>query len=198
MAGGEELSARYAIGLGARSGVDAQEMVALIQKVRETYARAPSPACGRRWPGHRASVRTPVASAGLMAGSDEGASWRQRLEEMSGKDPHPTSLREATFSHEWEKESRVEISLFTIDSKRGEAGFHEAARLLNMPLVFLPLATLLARKDELLTRSPRVDALTGVGSVAEAAALAGAGPKSLLLGPRITSAHATCAMARNG
>ncbi|WP_244613423.1 cobalamin biosynthesis protein [Methylosinus sp. Ce-a6] len=132
-----------------------------------------------------------------MAGSDEGSSRRQRLEETSGKDPHPTALREAAFSHEWEKEWRVEKALFTIESKRGEEGFHEAARLLNMPLVLLPLAALLAREDELLTRSPRVAALTGVGSVAEAAALVGAGPGSLLLGPRITSAHATCAIARN-
>lgn len=200
MARGEELSgigARYAIGIGARSGVDAQELVRLVRNVCETYARAPSPAGGRRRPGHRASVRTPVASAGLMAGSDEGSPSLRDIDGMSGPDPHPTSLREATFSREWEKERRVEISLFTIDSKRGEAGFLEAARLLNMRLVFLTLEALLARRDELLTRSPRVEALTGVGSVAEAAALVGAGRGSLLLGPRVANARATCAIARN-
>jgi cobalt-precorrin 5A hydrolase len=36
----------------------------------------------------------------------------------------------------------------------------------------------------------------GVGSVAEAAALAGAGQGSLLLAPRIASARLTCAIAR--
>ncbi|WP_083967260.1 cobalamin biosynthesis protein [Methylosinus sp. R-45379] len=180
MARGEELSARYAIGIGARSGVDAQEAVALIQKVCESYVRDPSPARGRRW-------------ASRERGSDEGSPSRRRL----GADPHPTSLREATFSHEWEKEWGGEIALFTIESKRGEKGLHDAARLLNLPLVFLPLDTLLARKGELLTRSPRVEALTGVGSVAEAAALVGAGAGSRLLGPRLASAGLTCAIARN-
>ncbi|WP_246722047.1 cobalamin biosynthesis protein [Methylosinus sp. H3A] len=137
--------ARYAIGIGARSGVDAREAVALIRKACETYVRAPSPA----------------------------------------------------FSHQWEKESRVEIALFTIDAKCGELGLHEAARLLDMTIVFLPLEELRARKHETLTRSPRVEALTGVGSVAEAAALVGAGKGGLLLGPRLASARATCAIARN-
>ncbi|MBU3887418.1 cobalamin biosynthesis protein [Methylosinus sp. KRF6] len=184
MARGEGLSARYAIGIGARSGVEAREAVALIQKVCEAYVRGPSPACGRRWPSRQ-------------RGSDEGSPSRRRLEDKSGADPHPTSLREATFSHEWEKEWRGEIALFTIESKRGEIGLHDAARLLNLPLVFLPLDALLARKDELLTRSLRVEALTGVGSVAEAAALVGAGAGSRLFGPRLASAGVTCAIARN-
>ncbi|WP_400766306.1 cobalamin biosynthesis protein [Methylosinus sporium] len=183
MARGEELSARYAIGIGARSGVEAREAVALIEKAREACVRDPSPARGRRWPG--------------IAGSDEGSPWRRRIEDEGGTDPHPTSLREAAFSHEWEKEWGGEIALFTIESKRGENGLHDAARLLNLPLVFLPLDTLLARKGELLTRSPRVEALTGVGSVAEAAALVGAGAGSRLLGPRLGSAGLTCAIARN-
>jgi hypothetical protein len=183
MAGDEGVSARYAIGIGARSGVEAEELVALVQKAWETYVRAPSPACGRMWPGE--------------AGSDEGSSRRQRLEGMSGKGPHPTSLREATFSHQWEKESRVEATLFTIEAKRAEASLHEAARQLKIPLVFLPLDSLVAHKRELLTHSPRVEALTGVGSVAEAAALVGAGAGSRLLGPRLASARATCAIARN-
>ncbi|PWB94962.1 cobalamin biosynthesis protein [Methylosinus sporium] len=156
MARGEGLSARYAIGLGARCGVEAREAVALIEKAREIYVSGPSPARGRRWPG--------------VSGSDEG-----------GADPHPNA----------------EIALFTIESKHGESGLEEAARLLNLPLVFLPLDTLLARKDELLTRSLRVEALTGVGSVAEAAALVGAGAGSRLFGPRLASAGVTCAIARN-
>jgi hypothetical protein len=179
MARGEELSARYAIGIGARSGVDAREAVALIWKACEIYVRGPSPACGRRWPREARSDEGPNGNAGVMAS------------------PHPTRLCRATFSHEWEKEWGAEIALFTIEAKRGEAGLHDAARLLNLPLVFLPLDRLLARKDELLTRSPRVEALTGVGSVAEAAALVGAGAGSRLLGPRLASVGVTCAIARN-
>lgn len=181
MARGEELSALYAIGIGARSGVDVQEAIALIREACETYVRAP--ACGRK---------------GLrIAESDEAALSHQCLDGKRGDGPHPSPLRGPTFSDQWEKEPRTMIALFTIDAKRDEAGLREAARLLELPLVFLPLQALLARRDELLTHSPRVEALTGVGSVAEAAALVGAGPGSLLLGPRLASARATCAIARN-
>jgi cobalamin biosynthesis protein CbiG len=130
MASDEELSARYAIGIGARSGVEARELVALIEKLCEASPPAP-------------------------------------------------------------------IALFTIESKRGESGLHDAARALSMEITFLPLAALRARKDELLTHSPRVEALTGVGCVAEAVALVGAGAGSRLLGPRLAGARATCAIARN-
>ena len=52
-----------------------------------------------------------------------------------------------------------------------------------------------ARDAELVTRSGRVERLRGVGSVAEAAALAAAGPGSRLALPRIASGGATCALA---
>jgi cobalt-precorrin 5A hydrolase len=45
--------------------------------------------------------------------------------------------------------------------------------------------------------SPRVKALMGVPSVAEAAALAAAGPKSTLVLPRIAVGPVTCAIARS-
>ena len=52
-------------------------------------------------------------------------------------------------------------------------------------------------RQSVLTRSARVVALYGTGSVAEAAALAAAGPGARLLGPRVTSADgsATAAIA---
>lgn len=127
------MSARLAIGIGARRGVGAAEVATLVRE-----ALPPLPARGE-------------------------TRWR----------------------------------LFTIDTKRDEAGLHEAARLLKTEIIFLPLEALLARENDVLTRSARVEALLGVGSVAEAAALAGAGPGSLLLGPRIASERATCAIARN-
>jgi cobalt-precorrin 5A hydrolase len=45
------------------------------------------------------------------------------------------------------------------------------------------------------TRSERVLALTGVASVAEAAALAAAGPAARLISPRLVIGSATCALA---
>ncbi|WP_331308768.1 cobalamin biosynthesis protein [Methylobacterium oryzae] len=56
-------------------------------------------------------------------------------------------------------------------------------------------AALEARDAEIVTRSARVERLRGVGSVAEAAALAGAGSGSRLALPRIASGGATCALA---
>ena len=85
--------------------------------------------------------------------------------------------------------------LFTPAFKHDEAGLAEAAGLLRVPLVLLPDAALKEAEPRALTRSERVVALTGLGSVAEAAALAGAGARSRLLRARIASAHATCALA---
>jgi cobalt-precorrin 5A hydrolase len=49
-----------------------------------------------------------------------------------------------------------------------------------------------------ITHSPRVRALTGVPSVAEAAALALAGPAARLIVPRIVLDQVTCALAKTG
>jgi len=75
-------------------------------------ARLLLPLCGRRWPGHRASERTPVASEGLLVGSDEG-SLRRRESSDIVTDPHPTLAdARATFSHKWAKETRTKIPSF--------------------------------------------------------------------------------------
>jgi hypothetical protein len=75
-------------------------------------ARLLLPLWGRRWPGHRASERTPVASDGLLAGSDEGSVLRSKSLAMFA-DPHPTLAdARATFSHKWEKETRTKIPSF--------------------------------------------------------------------------------------
>lgn len=60
-----------------------------------------------------------------------------------------------------------------------------------------PVAPEALAAADTLTRSPRVAALRGTGSVAEAAALAAAGRGARLLGPRAVSADrlATCALA---
>jgi len=87
--------------------------------------------------------------------------------------------------------------LFAPAFKQGEAGLAEAAASLGVPLVLVPQAALEAAEPRVLTRSERVVALTGLGSVAETAALAGAGPHSTLRRARIASANATCAIAIN-
>ena len=87
-------------------------------------------------------------------------------------------------------------ALFTVDAKRAEAGLAQAAQALAMPLHFLTQEALAAVAGEAQTRSPRVEALFGVPSVAETAALAGAGAGAVLILPRIARDDATCAIAR--
>ncbi len=86
-------------------------------------------------------------------------------------------------------------ALFTSESKSSEAGFHDAANQLGLPLTFLSLEALKERSGAAKTHSPRVQAMFGVGSVSEAAALVGAGAGSKLLGPRQTTPTAACAVA---
>ncbi len=76
--------------------------------------------------------------------------------------------------------------------KRNEAGIHQAAATLGLPLHFVSDAALAAAQPDCLTRSTVVERATGYASIAEAAALALGGR---LLGPRIASANATCALA---
>ena len=85
--------------------------------------------------------------------------------------------------------------LFSIDSKRDEVGLIKAARLLAMPIRFLPREALAARAGDVMTRSERVEALYDLPSVAETAALAGAGAGSRLVVPRASAGAATCAVA---
>ena len=85
--------------------------------------------------------------------------------------------------------------LYSIDSRRDEAGLAEAARRLGLPLVFFPTEALQRLSDGAQTMSPLVDGIHGLPSVAETAALAGAGDDAVLLVARRASARATCAIA---
>ena len=86
-------------------------------------------------------------------------------------------------------------ALFTAVEKQSEAGLREAAVKLGLPLVFLPRAALAAMSDGAVTRSERVVDLFGVPSLAETAALAGAGAGSELIVARISADGVTCAIA---
>ncbi len=88
------------------------------------------------------------------------------------------------------------VALFTSVDKQNEAGIAQAAAALALPLVYLPRSALEAASPWAQTRSQRVVALFGVPSVAETAALAGAGAGSILLVARISAGGATCAVAR--
>jgi cobalt-precorrin 5A hydrolase len=83
----------------------------------------------------------------------------------------------------------------TIEAKSAEAGIRTAAEKFGVTLVVVTELVLAAANDRVETHSQRVAALAGVGSVAEAAALAAAGPASKLIVPRRIVGAATCALA---
>jgi cobalt-precorrin 5A hydrolase len=83
----------------------------------------------------------------------------------------------------------------TAAEKGGEPGIVQAAATLGRPVVLIPPAELRAAGKRTVTHSERVVALFDVPSVAEAAALAAAGPDGILLVPRRVAGAATCALA---
>ncbi|MGF9761309.1 cobalamin biosynthesis protein [Microvirga sp. 0TCS3.31] len=87
--------------------------------------------------------------------------------------------------------------LATIESLASLPAFMEAARRLDAVVTPVAQAALLATAPQVRTHSARSIAAHGVGSVAEAAALAAAGPHPQLILERIASASATCAIARS-
>ena len=90
--------------------------------------------------------------------------------------------------------ARIDL-MATAVSKREEQGIAAAASARGVPLTFVHQADLEIASARGATWSQRVLALAGVPSVAEAAALAAAGPKPRLLLPRIVVGPVTCALA---
>jgi cobalt-precorrin 5A hydrolase len=86
----------------------------------------------------------------------------------------------------------------TIAAKENEAGIAAAAAKLGVTVVLVPDTDLQAAGKRTETRSERMLALTGVPSVAEAAALAVAGPAARLISPRLVIGAAACALAASG
>jgi cobalt-precorrin 5A hydrolase len=86
----------------------------------------------------------------------------------------------------------------TSAAKGEEPGIAAAASAIGVPLVLVAQDDLAAAGARAATRSERVRALTGVPSVAEAAALAAGGPAARLIAPRIAVGPATCALADCG
>ena len=82
--------------------------------------------------------------------------------------------------------------------KAGEGALHDAARLLDVPLLLVDRERLYAAQPHCLTRSETAARAVGVPSVAEGSALAAAGVGARLLAPRIAAAGVTCALAEVG
>lgn len=82
--------------------------------------------------------------------------------------------------------------------KTGESGPRDAAERLGLPLLLIDETAMKAAEPRCVTRSEAALEATGFSSVAEAAALAAAGPRARLVQPRINSAMATCALADRG
>lgn len=88
------------------------------------------------------------------------------------------------------------LALIAIPAAKGlEAGIVEAAAARGAPLVLITQEALERADLRTVSRSARSIDTHRVRSVAEAAALAGAGPNSRLLAPRIAVGPVTCALA---
>lgn len=79
--------------------------------------------------------------------------------------------------------------------KSNEAGLHNAAAMLQLPLILLDDAQLASRQKFCPTHSIAAERHTGHASIAEASALAAAGSGATLLLARIAHPTATCALA---
>jgi cobalt-precorrin 5A hydrolase len=83
----------------------------------------------------------------------------------------------------------------TGEAKQGERGIETLAAKLGVKLMLISDDELKAAGDRATTRSDRVLALIGLPSLAEAAALAAAGPSARLIVSRLIVGAATCALA---
>jgi len=88
------------------------------------------------------------------------------------------------------------LALIATSAAKGkELGIMDTAVRLGVPLILVGQRELQAAGQRAETQSERVMALTGVPSLAEAAALAAAGSGAKLLARRIAVGPATCALA---
>ncbi|KXV35297.1 cobalamin biosynthesis domain-containing protein [Gluconobacter thailandicus] len=79
--------------------------------------------------------------------------------------------------------------------RQGEAAISDLAKALKVELVWVSALDMTERQVECETHSAIAFEKTGFSSVAEACALAGAGPKSRLLVTRQSDRDVTCALA---
>jgi cobalt-precorrin 5A hydrolase len=89
-------------------------------------------------------------------------------------------------------------ALATAELKLGESGITIASQRLGLPLRIVGGAELKQANGRTVSLSEKSLERTGVASVSEAAALAAAGPDSVLLGPRLVVGPVACAIAVSG
>ncbi len=85
--------------------------------------------------------------------------------------------------------------LFSHERKAHHVGLNQAASALGLQLRCFPEAELAMVEGRLFSRSARVADLTGVGSVAEAAALCGAGERAGIVVAKFSADGVSCAVA---
>ncbi|WP_334173879.1 cobalamin biosynthesis protein [Pseudoxanthobacter sp.] len=133
-----------------------------------------------------------------QTGTAEAAGRGPRADVIAGigcrAEASPAALVQAVasaFAHHGLRQER--LSALAVPPGRADAG-RLAARLLGVPLVVIDHASLIEAGSGCLTRSHYSLAATGVGSAAEALALA-AMPGTRLAGPRLVCGPVTCAIA---
>ncbi|MGV7031506.1 cobalamin biosynthesis protein [Methylobacterium symbioticum] len=92
-------------------------------------------------------------------------------------------------------EASALAGIATAADRAGAAALAEAAARFGLGPRGIAAEALAEADVRVVTRSARIETARGIGSVAEAAALAAGGPEARLALPRITSAGATCALA---
>jgi cobalt-precorrin 5A hydrolase len=93
------------------------------------------------------------------------------------------------------QKQKTEATLHSSARKRDSQPLRQAAEDLNMPLAFHEETDLQRQEPNLLSPSPLVKAITGVGGIAEAAALAGAGGNARLIVAKFSLDGVCCAVA---
>lgn len=86
-------------------------------------------------------------------------------------------------------------ALCSSGTKSSETGLIEAAKELGIECRAIAHPALRRADEDTITHSDASFAATGLNSLSEAAALAGAGAKARLLGPRVAVGPVTCALA---
>ena len=136
--------------------------------------------------GRRAGdVDRPTQATGLVAGI--GFSSRAQAGDIV------QAVRTALAAHGCDGQALV--ALASLARKRGDPALAQAARLFGVPAVYVDDEDAHAASARGGTKSQRSIRKTGLPSACEAAALAGAGDGSRLLGPRFCLGPVTCALA---
>ncbi len=192
------MSATVAIGVGCRLGCEAQVIEGLVRQALERFQAEWNLVCRSRSAGACAVNIGPRSPSARDSG--EGRAVSKALTRLAPlADVGPLLAAQARDGRERTiinlPPNGASIGLFTIADKRDEVGLAEAAHRLGLALVLLPRAVLRDQAPFVQTCSPYSARRFDVPSVAEAAALAGAGPGAVLMVPRIARDGATCAIA---